>query len=154
MRKRMFFTVLIFFNIILFAQVGSIFSNPSFAQPDFNFSSLLNPNVLKINHSASFMTGVNSSRNAFYQSVYTTHLDFNFHPKFTMLLDLNVVNLGSGDLNKNLSFSSHKDNSTFVVPHLTMSYKPTENTMIKFEIQHPVFSDNNLHYQQYDNWRW
>jgi hypothetical protein len=140
-------------SICVFAQVGSVFNNPSFIRPDFSFSSIFNPNTVSVNHSASFMSGVNSSRNAFYQSVYTTHMNFKFHPKFTMGLDMNFVNFGTADVGKNLAVRSNQDNSTLVVPELNLTYQPNENMFIRFEFRHASFIDNNIN-QNSQYWRW
>jgi hypothetical protein len=151
--KKYVLIILLIVSAIAYAQVGSVFNNPSFMTPDFSFSSIFNPNVFSVNHSASFLTSMDSSRNAFYQSVYTTHMNFRFHPKFTVALDMNFVNLGSAEVGKKLDISSNKDNSTMVVPELKMTYQPNENMFIRFEFRHASFVDNNLNNQsQY--WRW
>ncbi|MCD4817059.1 MAG: hypothetical protein K8S23_00025 [Candidatus Cloacimonetes bacterium] len=144
MKKIIFSLIFIVFIVASYAQVGSMFSNPSFAKPDFSFTSLFNPNILTMNHSVSFFSGMDSSKNAFYQSVYTNHLKFKFNPKFSMNLDLNFVNIGTGNIQNNMSFKSNQDNSTMVIPELNMTYKPTENTTISFHFSKMMFMDNNF----------
>jgi len=63
MKKIIFSLIFIVFIVASYAQVGSMFSNPSFAKPDFSFTSLFNPNILTMNHSVSFFSGMDSSKN-------------------------------------------------------------------------------------------
>jgi hypothetical protein len=153
MKKIMMFVIIIGFSIALLGQVGSVFSNPSFINSDLSFSSIFNPNTFSINHSASFSSGINSSRNAFYQSIYTTHMNFKFHPKFTMGMDLNFINLGTANVDSKFKVNSNHDNSTIVMPELNLTYQPKENMYIRFEFRHASFVDNNLN-QNSQYWRW
>jgi hypothetical protein len=153
MKRNVIMIMLMLFIVSSYAQVGSIFNNPSFQKPDLTFSSLFNPNTFSMSHSASFMSGVSSSQNAFYQSVYTTHMKFKFHPKLTMGVDMNFVNFGTASLEDSYKLSSNRDNSTMIVPDLNLTYKPNENMFIRFEFRHAGYVDNNFN-KNSQYWGW
>ena len=153
--KKILFVLFLVALISVHAQMGSVFSNPSFLKPDFSFSSFINPNMFQMSHSVSFTSGF-SSGTAFYRSVYTNHLKFTFNPRFHINLDLNFVNMGSGTFQNGVKFNSNHDNSSFVIPDITMSYKPTQNTTISFQFRKAIYMNNNFNSSTPQNyhWRW
>ena len=123
--------------------------NDGFSNPYVNLNSLLNPANMRMRHTMSFMTSVSSQGDGYYQSVYTNHLFYSFHPKLDLNVDLNFVNYGTVDWDNSFSISSNNDNTSRVVPEFSLNYRPTDNTSIRIE-----FRSMGLHQQRYDHWRW
>ena len=120
--------------IIIFALV--LISVSGFAEsfnPNLMMPSLINMNKIKMHHSMSFMSGVSSNNQGFYQSQYTNHIKYQFSPKLSMNLDLNFVNVGTATFNKGFDIEGNNDNNTMVLPEFSLNYQPTENTFITIE---------------------
>ncbi len=111
----------------LFSQVNTGF-NPNFKMP-----SLFNPNKMKMTHSMSFMSGVSSNKQGFYQSTYTNHINMQLNPKLTLKMDMSFVNYGTATYNKGLDIKGNKDNRNAVIPSFSLQYKPSDTTSITFE---------------------
>ena len=103
---------------------------------------------MKMNHTMSFMTGVSSGGKGFYQSVYTNHLFYQFHPKLDLKVDLNFVNYGTTKWDDTFSVKANNDNNSQVIPEFSLHYRPSDNTSIRIE-----FRSMGLH-QRDDYWRW
>ena len=122
------------FTVIYFLNAQVVFDNPNSSfNPNYSLGSFLNPDMVKMNHSMSFMSGVSSRGDGFYQSTYTNHLQFQLQRNLRLNVDLSVVNLGSMSHNNNLNFSGNNDNQSMVVPSFSLEYRPTENSTIYFE---------------------
>ena len=108
--------------------------NSDYFKPNLKLPSLINPNKISMHHSISFMSGIDSFKNGYYQSSYTNHLKYNFNSKLSMSLDLSMVNLGLTNFQDNFQFQSNSNNTMFV-PSFSLNYKPTENMFISFEFR-------------------
>ncbi|OQX70841.1 MAG: hypothetical protein B6D62_03410 [Candidatus Cloacimonas sp. 4484_275] len=138
------------FVIILFAALMmNVFAEIGYFNPNFKLPSLFNPNKIKMSHSISFMSGVSANNKGFYQSVYTNHISYNFNPKLKLQLDLNFVNNGTMNFNRNFALESNHDNKSMILPDFSLTYKPTENMTFSFEFRH----FNSVSPYSYD-WRW
>ena len=122
--------VILILAFSLKAQVVSNVFKPNLLMPSF-----LDVNKISVNHSASFSSGISSDKKSFYQSVYTNHLSYTFNPKLKFELDLNFVNFGTATYKSGIEFEGNNDNSTRVLPNMSLNYKPTENTSITFEFR-------------------
>lgn len=112
----------------------SVMLSPSFSMPKNIF----------INHSVSFMSGISSDNQSFYQSVYTNHINYRLSPKLELKLDLNFVNFGSASF-ENYQFDSNDDNQTKILPNFQLNYQPTKNMKIQIEFNK---------YSNYTNRNW
>jgi hypothetical protein len=151
MKKYIFLMLLITSAVILFGDYA-LPVNPSFFNPNFQLGSLLNPNNLKMSHTMSFASGINSSGNGFYQSAYTNHLLFNIKDNLKFNVDLSLVNQGSMTHQNNLNFKSNDDNNSLVIPAFSMEYQPFENTRIYINYQQSSGIPFNTQ-KKHDLWR-
>ena len=117
--------------IALLVLCASGFAN-SF-RPNLMMPSLVNMNKISMHHSMSFMSGVSSNNQSFYQSKYTNHIKYQFNPKLSLNLDLNFLNAGTVTFNKGFDIEGNNDNTTMVLPEFSLRYQPTENTFITIE---------------------
>ena len=125
--------------------------NPNF-NPNFNLGGFLSPDKVKMNHSMSFMSGMSSRGDGFYQSSYTNHLQFQLRHNLKLDVDLSVVNLGTMSHNNNLNFSGNDDNQSMVVPAFSLEFRPTQNTTFYFEYrQHRGYQSP--YFNRENNWR-
>lgn len=109
--------------------------NTGNTNPYMNLNGILNPANLRMNHTMSFLTSASSDGRGYYQSVYTNHMFYKFHPKVDFQLDLNFVNFGTASWNDNFSLKSNNDNASRVVPEFTLQYRPSDNTSIRIEFR-------------------
>lgn len=153
MKKIIIIMILTQVFISLNAQLSFDKPSPNF-NPNFQLNGFLHPDKIKMNHSMSFMSGVSSSGDGFYQSSYTNHLKFSLRDNLKLNVDLSVVNLGSMSHNNNWRFQSNNDNHNMVVPAFSLEFKPTDNTTFYFQYQQirgyqsPYQSHNN----RYNEW--
>ena len=124
----LFITILLVLN----AQFSFDGPNPNWS-PNFSLNGVINPENVKMSHSMSFMSGVSSTGQGYYQSSYTNHIQMKLHQNLKFNIDLSLVNLGSMTHNENLNFSSNNDNTNFVVPAFSLEFRPRENIAIHFE---------------------
>ena len=122
--------------------------NTSNTNPYINLNGILNPANMRMNHTMSFMTGFSSDGQGFYQSVYTNHLFYKFHPKLDLKVDLNFVNYGTANWEDSFSVKANSDNRSQIIPEFSLHYRPSENTSIRFE-----FRTMGLH-QRNNDWWW
>ena len=147
MKKLLFLVVLLSLGFLLNAQSSLGNSGYSF-NPNYKVGSLFDPNIVKMNHSMSFMSGVSSTGAGFYQSAYTNHLQFKLRENLKFNVDISVLNLGSMTHNNDMKFSGNDDNQNMIVPAFSLQYKPTENSTIYFEYrqmrghQYPYYRTN------------
>ena len=113
---------------------GPMGDSPFFS-PNLNTIGLLNPNNLRVNHSMSFMSGVSSGGDGFYQSTYTNHLHYSFTPKLDLKVDLNFVNYGTANWDNSFSIKSNNDNASTIIPEFSLNYRPSDNSSITIEFR-------------------
>ena len=130
MKKILFMFTIVSFG--LFLQAQNVFDKPNF-NPNYQLGSLFNPNIVKMNHSMSFMSGVSSNGEGFYESAYTNHLKFQLRDNLRLNVDLSVLNIGTMTHNNDMKFNARDDNQNMVVPAVSLQYKPSENSTIFFE---------------------
>lgn len=128
--KKIAILVILVVAIVLQAQTGTDVFKPNLLMPSF-----LDMNKISIEHSASFVSGISSNKQSFYQSVYTNHFSLAFNPKLQLKLDLNFVNFGTATYKSGIEFEGNNDNATKVLPNLELNWKPNENTTITFELK-------------------
>jgi hypothetical protein len=136
---------------ILLVSAIHIYAEPlgsNLEAPYINLNGILNPSNIKMNHTMSFMTGMSSGGEGYYQSVYTNHLLFDLHPKIDLQLDLNFVNYGTANWDSNFSVKANDDNQSQILPEFSLQYRPTERTSIRVEFR------SMKPYQRNDNWWW
>ena len=121
---------------VLLMLAGALLSqttNTSFINPHWQMPSLLNPNKLQVNHSASFTAGGSSNGQGFYQSMYTNHMLYRFNPKLDLRVNLNFVNFGTATMHGGLDIEGNDDNATKMLPEFELQWRPTENTTLRIE---------------------
>lgn len=118
--------------------------------PNFRLPSLFNPNNINMKHSISFMSGISSNNQGFYQSMYTNHILYTFNSKLNLKLDLNFVNDGSITFNKGFNIEGNNDNASKILPNFSLNYKPTDNTSIILEFR--SYGDGNQYFNNYKRW--
>jgi len=120
--------------LLLFSNLGAKdradFLNPYISQP-----SLVNFSKISLSHSASFRAGFNSDNYGFYQSMYTSHINYKFSPKLDFNLDLNFVNYGTTTQSGIFDIETNGDNQSRVLPEFSLHYTPSENTSIMIEFR-------------------
>jgi len=84
---------------------------------------------LKLSHSMGFEAGTSSGGEGYYLSRYTNTLSYKLSPKMDLDVDLNFVNFGS----MSKGFAMNDDNSTKLLPELSLRYQPREN--MSFEVR-------------------
>ncbi|MFA5499216.1 MAG: hypothetical protein WC327_06710 [Candidatus Cloacimonadia bacterium] len=128
--------IAILVGLISFASI-SLQAEPlnTFNTNNMNLSGLLNPNRLNVKHSMSFLSGVSSRGNGYYQSTYTNHLFYNLSPKLDLQLDQNFVNYGTATVKDSFSIKGNNDNKSGVIPEFSLNYRPSENFNIIFEMR-------------------
>ena len=139
----------ILIGIIFMALVISAFAEVGYFNPSFKLPSLFNPNKIKMTHSVSFMSGFSSDNKGFYQSVYTNHISYNFNSKLKMQLNLNFVNNGTMNFQRNLVFEDNHDNKSMILPEFSLTYEPTDSMTFNFEFRR----FNSVSPYAHD-WRW
>ena len=140
MRKIFIFTLMLVMSVIINADVIENAFTPSLLTPSF-----LNTNNITINHSVSFMSGISSNKQSYYQSVYTNHLNYQFNPKLNLKLDLNFVNYGTATYKSGIEFVGNNDNTSKILPNFQLNYSPSENTSFTIEFKqysYPRVYDN------------
>ena len=140
MRKIFIFTLMLVMSVIINADVIENAFTPSLLTPSF-----LNTNNITINHSVSFMSGISSNKQSYYQSVYTNHLNYQFNPKLNLKLDLNFVNYGTATYKSGIEFEGNNDNTSKILPNFQLNYSPSENTSFTIEFKqysYPRVYDN------------
>lgn len=130
MKKYIMICVIILLAFQLSAQVIESAFTPSLLLPTF-----LNPNKMSMNHSISFSGGVSSNSQSFYESVYTNHISYQFHPKLSLNVDLNFVNFGTATYQQGIEFEGNNDNASKVLPNFQLNWKPSENTNVTIEFK-------------------
>ena len=149
--------ILIFMSIISLSNAQTVFDgnssnfNPNF-NPNFDLGGFLSPDKVKMNHTMSFMSGVSSRGDGFYQSTYTNHLQFQLQQNLKLNVDLSVVNHGTMTHNNNLNFNSNNDNQNMIVPAFSLEFKPRENTTFYFEYRQQRGHQMPHYYRQNDWW--
>ena len=131
-----FVMILVLTSVVcsLCAEMSFFQPTPSF-NPNFNLGGFLHPDKLRMNHTMSFMSGVSSRGDGFYQSAYTNHLQFDLRTNLKFNVDISFVNLGTMSHNNDLKFSASDDNHNMIVPSFSLEYKPTDSTTILFQYQ-------------------
>ncbi|MDD3050383.1 MAG: hypothetical protein PHR06_04490 [Candidatus Cloacimonetes bacterium] len=129
-------TITMVITLLLFISAHAIDNNDYF-NTHFQLPSLINPSNFSMSHSlstaSSFYRGT-----AFYQSSYTNHLNYRLSSKLDLKVDLNFVNYGTANYNSKFNFDSNNDNQTRVLPDFSLTFKPSENTMIRVEYRTSV----------------
>jgi len=153
MKGIVIFVLFLSMTFVLGAQVVPSF-NPNF-NPNFQLGGLLHPDRVTMNHTMSFMSGVSSSGQGFYQSSYTNHLQLKLRENLRMNVDMSVVNLGTMSHSNDMRFSSNNDNQNVIVPAFSLEFRPTQNSTIYFEYRqvrgHQPFNAHNR-YNRYNEW--
>ena len=130
---------------VIFISLNAQFSfenpSPNF-NPNFNLGGFLHPDKVKMNHTMSFSSGVDSNGLGFYQSAYTNHLKFDLRDNLKFNVDLSYVNFGTMTHENNLNFNSNQDNQGAFVPAFSLEYKPFTNTTIIIEYQNGGGNDS------------
>ena len=140
MRKVFVITLMLMISIMMNADIIENAFTPSLLTPSF-----LNINNITINHSVSFMSGIASNKQSYYQSVYTNHLIYQFNPKLNLKLDLNFVNYGTAIYKSGIEFEGNNDNTSKILPNFQLNYSPSENTNFTIEFKqysYPRVYDN------------
>ena len=128
MKKIMIFVFLIT-GISLFAQSES-FNN------FFNHSNLsfLRSDKLSMHHSMNFSSSVGANKKAFYQSVYTNHLNYKLSSKVNLKLNVNFVNNGTASFQNGFSnMTTNNSKNVKVIPEFILDYSPSDNFHMTFE---------------------
>lgn len=126
--------------MVLAAALNAQFDLP---RPDLNpfsnssFNTLLNPNRLRMSHSMGFQAGMSSQGGGFYLSRYTNHIKYEFNPRLTLDLDLNLVNYGTANTTSSIQFND--DNKSRILPGFSLNYKPTDS--MSFQIRYRQYLD-------------
>ncbi|MCD4829729.1 MAG: hypothetical protein K8R90_09915 [Candidatus Cloacimonetes bacterium] len=128
MRRTTMFVLMLTVVCALAAQSFDPYINPHWRMP-----SLLNPNKLQINHSASFSAGASSTGEGFYQSMYTNHLHYRFNPRLDLRVNLNFVNFGSATMHGGFDIEGNNDNATHMIPEVMLLWRPTDSTSLRIE---------------------
>ncbi len=127
---------------------------PVFAQTDytpldmnpFHRGSLFGSNKLSMSHSLGFEAGTSSNGYGYYLSRYTNHIGYKFSSKLDLDIDLNLVNFGSADIGKGISFNS--DNKSRIIPEFSLRYKPSDSVSLELGF-HQV-----SRYDRYNRFPW
>lgn len=130
MRKIFILTLMLIISVMINAEI----IQNAFTQGLLT-TSFLNTNNFTINHSVSFMSGISSNKQSYYQSVYTNHLNYQFSPKLNLKLDLNFVNFGTATYKSGIEFEGNNDNTSKILPNFQLNYSPTENTSFIIEFK-------------------
>jgi len=130
MRSILIICVIFLIVIPISGQVIDNAFRPSLLMPSF-----IDQNKMSVNHSVSFSGGISSSKQSHYQSVYTNHISYLFHPKLKLNVDLNFVNFGTATYQNGLNFEGNNDNSSKVLPNFQLNWKPSESTNITIEFK-------------------
>ena len=130
MRSFVIISIILLLAIPLSAQVIDNAFTPNLLMPSF-----INQNKMSINHSVSFSGGVSSNNQSFYQSVYTNHISYQFHPKLDLKVDLNFVNFGTATYQSGIDFEGNNDNTSKVLPNFQLNWKPSESTNVTIEFK-------------------
>ncbi|MFC1897941.1 hypothetical protein ACFLYJ_00025 [Candidatus Cloacimonadota bacterium] len=130
MRNLVIISIMLLLAISLSAQVIDSAFTPSLLMPSF-----INQNHMTMNHSISFTGGMSSNNQSFYQSVYTNHISYQFHPKLSLNVDLNFVNYGTATYQSGIEFEGNNDNNSKVLPNFQLNWKPSESTNITIEFK-------------------
>ena len=146
------FIILMFLGIVclLNAEFSIDRPTPSF-NPNFNLGGFLSPDKVQMNHSMSFMSGVSSRGDGFYQSAYTNHMRFQLQPNLRVNVDLSLVNMGTMNHNNDFNFKGNDDNQNAFIPAFSLEYKPWENTTIYFEYRQ-VRGYQTFQNERYNEW--
>ncbi len=130
MRKIYILTLMLMMCVMINADIIENAFTPGLLTPSF-----LNTNNITINHSVSFMSGISSNKQSYYQSVYTNHLNYQFSPKLNLKLDLNFVNFGTATYKSGIEFEGNNDNTSKILPSFQLNYAPSENTSFTIEFK-------------------
>jgi len=148
--------VVILFLVNIFCFLSAEFSfdrpTPNF-NPNFSLGSFMSPDNVKMSHSMSFMSGVSSRGDGFYQSAYTNHLQFKLKQNLNLNLDLSLVNLGTMSHQNDLTFKGNNDNQNVFVPAFSLEYKPWENTTFYFEYKQVRGHSSAFQHHSQEWWR-
>ena len=146
-----FLLIVLFVCISLSIMGQNIFEKPNFSlNPNYKLGGIFDSNIVKMNHSMSFMSGVSSTGDGFYQSAYTNHLNFHLRENLKLNVDVSVLNIGTMNHNNDMKFSSNNDNQNVVVPSVSLHYKPSERSTIYFEYRQ--IKGHQLHHPRNNDW--
>jgi len=123
--------------LLLFFINANALDHKDYFNSHFQLPSLINPSNFSMSHSVSTASSFYRGT-AFYQSSYTNHLNYRLSSKLDLKVDLNFVNYGTANYNSKFDFDSNNDNQTRVLPDFSLTFKPSENTMIKVEYKTSV----------------
>lgn len=145
MKKLLIISVAILTVMPLLGQIDM--PKPAFSPYGNPGKGLLNMKNLDMSHSMGFSAGASSNGSGYYMSRYTNHLKYSFSPKLKMDLDLNFVNFGTASN----SFKINDDNSSRVLPELTLDYQPYESVKIqvKYRMGYPMLGDIRPWYERW-----
>ncbi len=154
MKRAMIVTALLMVMFSLNAQYNDTSSgfNPHFKLPSLGSEysySLFNPNNLTINHSMGFTSGMYGDQ-SYYQSRYTTHLDYALAKNLDFKLDLNFINDGTATMNGGFDIEGNNDNDSQILPNMSLEYRPSKNTVIRLDF---TSYNENYPYGRYGYWR-
>lgn len=128
MKRIMIFAFLII-GISLFAQSESF--NDFFNHSNLSF---LRSDKLSMHHSMSFSSSIGADKKAYYQSVYTNHLNYRLSSKLNLKLNMNFVNYGTASFQNSISsIKADNSKSVKVIPEFILDYSPSDNFHITFE---------------------
>ncbi len=90
-----------------------------------------------MHHSLTFSSGFSSSGDAYYNNIYTNHLDFRLHENLDFKLNLNFVNAGTMNFNHDYDVSWNDDNASHIIPEFQLEWRPSENTTLRIQFEQP-----------------
>jgi hypothetical protein len=155
MAKRVVIVIfLIMFVLILSAELSSV--GPGLGwNPGFQLGGLLNPDRISMNHTMSFVSGISSTGDGFYQSSYTNHIRMQLRENLRFNVDLTVMNLGTMSHDNNFNISANDDNRNVILPAVSLEFRPRDNVIINFEyrrVQGNYFQQRHHNRHFWDGW--